>query len=177
MNERFLQLTDIAYRLLEYFPDQDPLKLKTKEKVLSVMENLVLVDEERQGKILADIEIILGYFKIAKSHGWINSINYLIICNEYKKVKNEIKSDLVEPKIQKNQKVSEPVLDIMLSDRQKKILDFLKERESAQVMDLQGVLPTVTKRTIRRDLDELLDSGKIVRMGEFNQVFYRANVR
>jgi DeoR/GlpR family transcriptional regulator of sugar metabolism len=40
-------------------------------------------------------------------------------------------------------------------------------------MDLQKVLPNITKRTIRRDLDELLETGKIIRMGEFNRVFYK----
>jgi DeoR/GlpR family transcriptional regulator of sugar metabolism len=51
----------------------------------------------------------------------------------------------------------------------------LKEREKAQVMDLQEILPYVTKRTIRRDLDELLNTGQVLRMGEFNKVFYKVN--
>jgi len=51
----------------------------------------------------------------------------------------------------------------------------LSDKEKAQVMDLQTVLPAVTKRTIRRDLDALLSLGQIVRLGEFNQVFYRVN--
>jgi len=61
----------------------------------------------------------------------------------------------------------------IFSDRQKKILDFLQEHKKAQVMDLQTILPNITKRTIRRDLDELLKMGRIIRLGEFNQVFYR----
>ena len=40
-------------------------------------------------------------------------------------------------------------------------------------MNFRTILPDITKRTIRRDLDELLESGKIVRVGEFNQVFYQ----
>ena len=59
------------------------------------------------------------------------------------------------------------------TDRQKKILDFLTKNQKAQVMDLQTILPDITKRTIRRDLDELLESGKVVREGDFNQVFYQ----
>lgn len=173
MDEIFLKLTDTAYKLLEYFPDKDPLKIKTKERVLAIMENFVL---ENTDKVLADIEIVLGYFKIANNHGWINSINYLIICNKYKEIKSKIKIISVEPKTEKIQKLPEPVLDIILSERQRRILEFLKEKEKAQVMDLQEVLPTVTKRTIRRDLDNLLESGKVVRMGEFNQVFYKVNV-
>jgi predicted HTH transcriptional regulator len=59
------------------------------------------------------------------------------------------------------------------SVRQEKILEFLNNNGKAQVMDLQTILPDITKRTIRRDLDELLESGKIIRLGEFNQVFYK----
>ena len=43
-------------------------------------------------------------------------------------------------------------------------------------MDLQTILPDITKRTIRRDLDELLESGKITRLGDFNQVFYKISL-
>jgi DeoR/GlpR family transcriptional regulator of sugar metabolism len=49
----------------------------------------------------------------------------------------------------------------------------LDKNKKAQVMDLQKVLPDITKRTIRRDLEDLLRASKIMRMGEFNQVFYK----
>ncbi|MBI2050007.1 MAG: DeoR/GlpR transcriptional regulator [Candidatus Staskawiczbacteria bacterium] len=61
----------------------------------------------------------------------------------------------------------------MISERQKKILQILNEKGKAQVSDFKNVLIDVTKRTIRRDLDELLKNGKIVRVGEWNQVFYQ----
>jgi DeoR/GlpR family transcriptional regulator of sugar metabolism len=67
-----------------------------------------------------------------------------------------------------------PVLD-KLNERQKTIINFLKERGKAQVSDLQTVLADVTKRTIRRDLDELLKIGKIGRTGDFNEVSYHIN--
>src|SRR5437868_6535715 len=55
----------------------------------------------------------------------------------------------------------------------RQLLDMLSKREKAQVADLIKELPSVTKRTIRRDLDDLLKKGKIVRVGEWNQVFYQ----
>jgi len=58
-------------------------------------------------------------------------------------------------------------------ERQRKIMQVLVEREKAQVADLIKELPKITKRTVRRDLDELLKKGKIVRAGEWNQVFYQ----
>jgi hypothetical protein len=196
MDENFLKLTNTTYQLLEYFPEGDSLKARAKEKVLVVMEGLVLMcgGENNKNKLLEDIEILLGYLRVGKSQGWVSPINYLIVCNEYQKIKDalilskdpEVRTELVQPK--RTQKIEKLVLDksgeqqseapkslIKLSERQKKIMDFLSDKEKAQVMDLQTVLPTVTKRTIRRDLDELLTTGKIVRLGEFNQVFYRVS--
>lgn len=60
-----------------------------------------------------------------------------------------------------------------LSTRQNKILEILRTKEKAQVWELQKVLPEVTKRTLRRDLDDLLEKKRIERHGEWNAVFYR----
>ena len=59
-----------------------------------------------------------------------------------------------------------------LTDRQRKILEYLKAKENAQVWEIQKVVPEVTKRTLRRDLDELLQMDLVERKGEWNTVFY-----
>ena len=61
-----------------------------------------------------------------------------------------------------------------LSTRQEKILEFLKSKEKAQVWELQKMLPEpVTKRTLRRDMDDLMQKGRVERQGEWNGVFYK----
>jgi len=204
MEEYFVRLTNSVYKILEFFPESDPLKNRAKDKALSILEN---PNKE-------DIDILLGYLWIAKAQGWINSVNFLIVSNGYEKVKEELVDFSVIPakagiqtqdvntnynldsRLRGNDKgvgndildeqnqppvVSEaepkappaPVLSDNISDRQKQILEFLDKNKTAQVMDLQTILPNITKRTIRRDLDELLLKDKIVRMGEFNQVVYK----
>jgi hypothetical protein len=195
MKEGFLKLTSSAYKLSEYFPESDPLKPKVKERILIVMEMIFTIDYEsneavlgalNQQQIIENIDTLLGYFEIAKNQEWISSINYLIISGEYKKVRDKIlqvkvgKETIVDT-VKKSVSVSQtktgniPKRENLqkFSERQKKIVDFLKEKEKAQVMDLQAVLPNITKRTIRRDLDQLLATGDVIRMGEFNQVFYK----
>ena len=266
-NDKFLKLTNTVYKLLEFFPESDPLKNRAKDKALEIMENLVFISgangwvsfqqEKIKTKLLEEIDTLLGYLWIGKSQGWLNSVNCLIISNEYEKIKKEIeptieltqklpglfstnfgpKNDVVpeeknnprlvtdkqeghfSPNVSKasedktewqNTQISAtPALDnteteneraldslsprilstvhenkeVGISDsqnqfssefpvRQKKILEFLEKNGKAQVMELQTILPDITKRTIRRDLDELLEAGKINRLGEFNQVFY-----
>jgi len=59
-----------------------------------------------------------------------------------------------------------------LTERQQRIIDFLRTKHQAQVWELQKVLPQVTKRTLRRDLDELLQKNLVERKGEWNAVAY-----
>jgi len=168
MDEKFLELTNTVYRLLEFFPESDPLKNRAKDKALAIMSALGGSASGGENSIAEDIDILLGYLQIAKAQGWLNSANCLIISNEYENIKKQISPAPAEP-IQRLPLPSVP----SVSGRQKIIIEFLSAKEKAQVQDLQLVLPEVTKRTIRRDLDELLNIGKITRLGEFNQVFYR----
>ena len=211
MKDKIVELTNAVYNLLEYFPESDPLKNRAKEKALAVMENLSLVfadggwvslkdyfssnREKTKLQTLEDIEIILNCLKLARMRGWINGVSFLIVFNEYEKIKKEIGIPIIIS--ERTQKPVEPVLNedamekqvrdtqffiapklqddkiFKLSDRQIKIIDFLERNQKAQVMDLMTVLPDITKRTVRRDLDELLKMGKVAREGEFNQVLYR----
>jgi len=62
---------------------------------------------------------------------------------------------------------------LSLTQRQRKIIEFLRAKENAQVWELQKVLPEVTKRTLRRDLDELLSKNLVERKGAWNAVAYQ----
>lgn len=217
-NDKFLKLTNTVYKILEFFPESDPLKNRAKDKALVIMEHLILINETSgwasfqkekiKVQLLEDIDILLGYFWIGKSQGWLNSINYLIIANEYEKIRSTIEpiTELTQKlpginnsfvlqentvleevkELESTQESNDVVLnntddkkeqatEYFLSDRHKNILKFLSQNEKAQVMDLQKILPDVTKRTIRRDLDDLMKLGKIIRSGDFNQVFYKIN--
>jgi hypothetical protein len=240
--DNFIKLTNAVYKVLEFFPESDPLKNRAKDKALAIMEHLVLVNETSgwasfqkekvKVQILEDIDVLLGYLWIAKTQGWLNSMNYFIVANEYEKIKKDIKltidpvTELVQKfpdmatfalqKIEENPHQVEktgtqiqpssvlsktetnvsnlftanpdevkPVSDeggtsarqnppsYEITARQEQIIEFLTKNNKAQVMDIQTILPDITKRTIRRDLYELLESGKITRSGDFNQVFYQ----
>lgn len=171
MDEKFLKLTNAVYKVLEFFPESDPIKNRAKDRALEIVEN----------PTLENIDILLGYLWIAKTQGWLNSVNYLIISNEYEKIKKNIEPQndfvkletILKPIMAENKPKEKIISEPNLPERQKIIVEFLGNNGRAQVMDLQKVLPKITKRTIRRDLDELLKNGKIVRIGEFNQIFYQ----
>ncbi len=160
-----VKITNAAYRLLDHLPESDPLKIKAKEKALAILENATP----------EDIEILKRYLELAKSQGWIEDMNFLIIKKQYDELKQEIvarnqpaqKMETQAP-IKKTQSIN-----VDYSLRQKAILQLMRVQGKVQVADIIKKIPSVTKRTVRRDLDDLLKKKAIVRMGEFNQVFYQ----
>jgi len=231
MEESFIKIINTTYRLLDFFPDNEPLKNKAKEKTLAILENITLISdakgwvslkkEKAAAELLDDIHILEHYLELGKCQGWINNVNFLIIIKEYDRLKGtihrpgglirqnlEIISNVQEPPLliqkdniagdqiskkntetktsQNDDLKSSSLLSKMptrskainnYSERQKKILQILQEKEKVQVSDIIKKIPSVTKRTIRRDLDILLKNREIVRIGEFNQVFYQKYVR
>ncbi len=193
MQERYLKLTDAIYRVIEFFPENEPLKNKIKEKSLEVMENLVLFSGKPADagklstKVLKDIEVLKEYFRLGKSQGWLDSLNFFIISKEYDKIKEglqsakEVQSEETAPtdNFQSSPIINEERQAVFaieqISDRQKKILEILGRQEKAQVGDFKKTFSSVSKRTLRRDLDDLLQKKKIIRVGEWNQVFYKVN--
>jgi len=198
MEEKFIKLTNAAYTLLEFFPEADPLKNKAKEKVLAIMESLILASEsggwlsfkdyfsadwaKTKVRLVEDIDVVLGYFEIGKSQGWLNSMNCIIVSAEYEKIKKSLNLSVVTDNADKpnreylitnpkNPEASKPAMKqspplSKITSRQSQILEFLSKNGQGQVMDFQRVLANVTKRTIRRDLDEILKIGKIDRQGD-----------
>lgn len=209
----WVKITSAVYRLLDFFPEGEPLKNRAKDKALAITENLVSVfntqgwvsfqKDKAVIQLLEDIEILLNYLKLAKSFGWIDNVNFLIISKGYENIRGQVRQLSRKPLtesiqgaenasiIAQTQKVTfqktvenqisftekkinqSKATEFLISDRQKKILQILSEKGKAQVSDFKIVLVDVTKRTIRRDLDELLKNGRIIRVGEWNQVFYQ----
>ena len=204
MEHEFIKITNQAYKVLDFFPEADPLKSKTKEKVLAILEGLTLLygnhgtgalpDAKVVRQLLDDMNILENYLEVARFQGWISDMNVLIIKKAYQNIANNVSSykrssdpptsstELAGAKESTvpttSQKLGTRVIENKqekYSPRQIKILEILAEHQKAQVSDLIKRLPKVTKRTVRRDLDDLLKKGKILRSGEWNQVFYRVN--
>lgn len=194
----YIKITNAVYKILDYFPEGDPLKNKAKEKALAILEQVTVGTFSVE--LLNDVEVLKSYLSLARYQGFVNDMNFLIITKEYDQIKNQIalleaqkksvdilekeivlhtvkKEDKPEPeKKPETHQVAVPKViqnSLKAVNRQKKILDILAEREKTQVADIVLRLPKVTKRTVRRDLDELLKEGRILRFGEWNQVFYQ----
>jgi len=146
--ENLIQLTNTLYKMTLLFPKKEPLRYKMRE----------LADEILVKPTLKNLETLDNFFEVAKSQNWVSPRDILKLQEEYSKLKEGLKI---------------PSRHYSLSERQEKILDFLKENGRAQVRQIKQIFPEVTKRTLRRDFEHLLSQGTIERMGDRNDTFYQ----
>lgn len=134
-----------------------------------------------------DLEILDSFFEIAKAQNWVSPSDILAIKEEYANLRGELDKTKSEKKddcpSEENLAITE-VQPLSLStqtvsertERQEKILTFLKENGRAQVWQTKQVFPEVTKRTLRRDFEHMLGEGIIERIGEKNNTFYQIKI-
>ena len=161
MDKEFLiKLTNNLYRLTILFPKKEPLRYKMRG----------LADEILANQTEEKLEILNSFFEVAKTQNWVTPQDILNLQQEYSNVKEELKklSEVQLPKVEKRREVEETI-----PGRQQKILEVLKEKGRAQVWEIQKIFPEVTKRTLRRDFESLLNQDLIERMGERNETFYQ----
>ena len=166
--------------------------------ILLVQENPVAPEQKRSvaARAIREIGELVAYLNYAKRTAEINPENFVMLEREYSKVgeflrklhekaivvnqpvnqervvpKRNISTRQIVPVIKSKENTS--VLKGELSSRQSRILELMRNKPKVQVWELQKVLPEVTKRTLRRDLDDLLQRSFIIRQGEWNEVFYQ----
>jgi len=195
LNKNYLlQVTNELYRITLLFPKKEPLRYEMRQLSNGLLANFVDLSKERDVqekiRIIEDsnnkIELLDGFFDIARAQNWVSPSDMLSLQGEYSEIKkgflginssNEKKEDVqftVRPSVVEKpceEKVKEDK-EVILSSRQEKILRILEDKNNVQVNDVKDYFPNTSKRTLRRDFKELLDSDLIKRKGERNSTFY-----
>ena len=199
-----LQITNELYRLTLLFPKKEPLRYKMRELADDILAQSIRntnqyeytnqsdpskkCNEERARYIEENLEVLDGFFEVAKNQNWIKPEDLLNLQEEYSKlkgqlklkaesIKSEVKLTGVRP-LQKSELTGGRPLQNSDSQsrqegRQEKSLTFLKEKEKAQVWQIKQIFPQTSKRTLRRDFENLFKRGIIERIGERNETFYQ----
>jgi hypothetical protein len=136
----------------------------------------------------ARIDVMIGYLQVAKDQGWVNPSEIVQIEEEYNKIRQEIfeisetfeGSDFMQrgTNVEENTNgdISVPSMtNTLLTERQKVVINLLEEHGELQIKQFQKVLSEVTKRTLRRDLKDLLEKERVIRLGQGNETVYRLN--
>lgn len=179
--EYLIAITNEAYHITLLFPKKDPLRYKVREVANEVMADLLTMFKDKPTNILIDrVEknciLMDSFLEVAKKQEWVDKGSINDVQEGYKVIGEEVVKLKPRMVIQENKRIekekpSKP--STSLNSRQKKILDILKEKNSAQVKDIQEVFPDTTKRTLRRDFEALLASELVERVGERSETFYR----
>ncbi len=188
----YLKLTQAVYRVTDNFPEGEPLKFKIRGKANDILTDLVLFNPTGQEKILKDVEVLENYFEVARIQNWVNPLNFLVLEQEYSKIKEEFKNlsktqdfEIATRKVIQKKPAEEQIIVPSIvrpvgvklgagqEQRHQKILETLKEKGQAQVWELKKIFPEVSKRTLRRDFDYLLNQNLVERIGEKNNTFYK----
>ena len=171
--ELLIQLTNNLYRLTLLFPKKEPLRYKMRERAVDILAK----PNEK------DLAVLDSFFEVALVQNWVSPSDILAIKKEYDNLREILKKYKPEKEKKKDNlgivEVYPKETPIPLRqnlDRQEKILAFLKENGRAQVWQIKQVLPEVTKRTLRRDFEHMLEQGLIERKGEKNDTFYQIKV-
>jgi len=146
-------------------------------------EDLVLEIEKK-------LEILDSYFEVAKSQNWVSPFDVTELQKEYNKLKDEMVRvgalDSLKEKaevlgdhkvVSLKRAISFDIRQREKGERGEKILEVLRERGRIQVGELQKVFPQISKRTLRRDFNFLMEQGLVERVGERNDTFYQLKDR
>jgi len=179
MNSDFIiRLTLGLYRVTEVFSENPALRRKIEESASRLLVNLILVSEEKKSeavfRALTELEVLLSCLQDMKRLRVVNDRNFVVLEREYAKVRRFLDlaggpESLVDNLISLRMNATKG-----LNGRQEKMLEILRYKEKVQVWELKKLLPDVTKRTLRRDVDDLLKRNLVVREGEWNDIFYRS---
>jgi len=187
-----LQLTFLVYRTTEDWPEAVFLKTQFRHLVNQILNDFILVSNGfkiLREQALRNISVLQGYLVEARNKKLISRDEFLLLKQEYCKISEYFKKPLQQvekdqpekekvlkknssPKEQKKQIPQNNINLDNLNQRQKKILDILSDRENVQVWQLKELFSEVSKRTLRRDLESLVEKNMIKRQGEWNEISY-----
>ncbi len=135
VNKEFsIQLTTNLYRLTLFFPKKEPLRYKMRELADDILVVLIRSNPKLAPENEKDFEVLNSFFEVAKIQNWVNPYDVLYVQQEYSKLKQELKNSELQKKsgtLERGFSVSgknhQETLPRVISKRQKKILQALKE--------------------------------------------------
>ena len=188
--DNIIQLTTQIYYLTSLFPKKEPLRYKIREIADEILGSQALFLNSNPKKVSnavssteGNLDILDNFLKIAKAQNWVSPAEILKVQEEYSKIGEELKallqvkvfSETETDQLQPGNNGYNEIPEQQISQRQDKILEILKEKEQIQVKDLKPVFPYLSKRTLRRDFEQLLRRGLVIRIGEKNNTFYKVS--
>jgi hypothetical protein len=201
--ENLIQLTKGIYKLTILFPKKEPLRYKIRESAIDILAGSLPILENKSTnfkklslEVRESFEALNCYLEVAKIQNWVSQADilkfqqeYIIVMLEIEKLSEQRIRALLEAELQQkllfmpvssknetlvgteNNHEQEDTID--LNERQKKIIETLKNKEKLQVQEIKQIFPDITKRTLRRDFENLVSRKLVRRIGSRNTTAYK----
>ena len=170
-----LKLTIAGYRIGDLFPEKEPLRWQMKESMGKILFETIKSQflAESRTIVFAEIQALKTMLDMAGNQNWVNGKNILILKQEYDKLAQEMRENpkssmpnmpsktseiSVKPRIQKS-----AMPKLSPEKRQERIVSMLNFKKKINLSDLKKIFPQVGSRTLRRDMEALLQQGLITR--------------
>jgi len=171
------------------------LRIYIRQKALDIVGDYLVKDKNKPAvySLFENLDAIIMYLEVAEKEAMQENIYIPVVIKEYQQMQIEAQN-LMKQEPQATQKKHNTAHNTsrasmagasntrkrivavpggeFLKQRHKKIIEILQKQESAQIKDFKEVMPEVTKRTLRRDVDELLEKKLIERKGSRNSTIY-----
>jgi len=160
MQQKALTLALAVYRVTKLFPEGEVLISQLRQIANEIIYEIALKNDL---KAIFKIKALINLFTLAQAQKWTKDINFVILIKEYNFLLAEIKSQKILIKKGK------------ISQRQKKIISYLKTKQNAKISDLSALFPEINLRTIGNDLNELVRQKYLIKKGQGRATFYKLN--
>lgn len=121
--------------------------------------------------VTSEVIELLG--KIEANRQYLKSLNISPLINQKIQRVSLLKSSLFSAKIEGNSLNLEDVLDLILNQRQAKIINLFKDHRMVSLDFIKRRFLKVPGRTLRYDLKKLCDKNLVMKIGQTKGVYYK----
>jgi len=173
LNQKIRKITNALYRFSESLPENDPLRLKIKEKGLFIFERTMLLG------LLQNPEKVQKEVKEIKKNILLVE-NYLLLVKEMEFEGDKTLLDSLRQAYHRlwnylGKIFKEKKRNTLWRERKKrieKILDLFKEKKEVKLKEILKAFPGLSQRTIQRDVNFLIEQGVLERVSDKGVTVY-----
>jgi len=173
---RIIALTLALYKVTAILPENEVLRHKIRETANDILADLICSNSKETEK---RIDLLIAYFQVAIPQNWLDKKNFLVLEREYGALKQKIngfkkleireieqKSVKIEQKKNNPKEKSKNIVSASNSrnKRQDKILELMQKQGKITLEQLKKELFQVCPRTLRRDINHLIEKNLIERI-------------
>jgi len=179
LKQRGFEVCLAVYRVTKLFPRGEILVSQLCEAASKIA---VALAQENIYDTILNIEAVKIYLEIAKIQNWVKPVNFDLLIRAYCELFDAVSkletegdpdrkkiTDTPPPlKIFKEQVLEKKHLDdekIRVQKRHEQIAQYLKENSPAKTSEIVNFLGNVVDRTVRIDLNTLIDNGIVKKSG------------